>query len=247
MQLDIYLWFTSCKGNCIFCKKGEWIVNFSRPDYMKDPNGYRLFHFSNENEIETFLSKEFPPWISTINISWNDPTSWNWLTRFVERIRDNFPWIVLTLRPSNTYIISSEYTSIFDRFEFSIYGQNKQLHNLMVWSDQAWDILQANITEFRANDKIDKIFFQTIFLYENLSFISEILQYMRNISHNNNPIKIVYPYFMPLLNRNSLPTKSTILKALIKKMWTEFLRKNCILINFSVPKKLAYLFLHTSD
>ncbi len=246
MRIDLYLGFTSCRGNCIFCRKGEGLVHFPRPTYMSRPDSYRFFHFSSEGECEDIFHQDFI-WVDSINISGNDPLSWAHLASYVERIRRAFPEILLTLRISNTYELPESYVHIFDRFEFSIYAETADIHNTIVGSAQAWSILHQNIQLLGKLKSLHKVFFQTIFLHENIDNMKNILFFIRDVSYPMNPIKIIYPYFMPVADIKSLPKKSEVLKKLITLMGRDFLLNYCFLVNFSIPKKLVWFFRWFSD
>ncbi len=246
MQIDIYLGFTSCQWNCIFCRKWDSLAYFPRPTYTRDTDAYLFFHFSTEEEADTLFQRKFIG-LTDINISWNDAISWKDLSKYIYKIRIHYPGINITLRISNTTVLPTDYIGLFERFEFSIYGHTEDLHNMIVGSEEAWNVLHTNITLFRDAHTLNKIFFQTIFLHENIWYLSDTITYIINTTHIDNPIKIVYPYFMPTKDIKSLPKKSEVLKKICIDIWPIIRKECCILVNFSVPQKLIPLFFGVSD
>lgn len=246
MQIDIYLGFTSCQWNCIFCRKGDDLVHFPRPSYVNNVDLYHFFHFNSPEECYGIFLQGFLQ-VDSINISWNDPLSWLKLPEYIAKIRATFPGVLLTLRMSNTLPLNESYIELFDRFEFSIYGHTRAIHNAIVGSSSAWDILHNNLELFTKTNSTNKLFFQTIFLYENIEYMKDILFFIRDNSYPGNPIKIIYPYFMPSLDRWSLPKKSEVLKKLFILMWNNFLLQYCDMVNFSIPSSLTSFFRSYSD
>lgn len=248
MQLDIYLWFTSCNGNCIFCKKGQWLVSFPRSHSDSNLWGYIFHQFHDEkwawDWIESPLS-EADQGMKRINISWNDPIEWDNLEKFMDILTKKYPNTEFTLRLSNTLLIEkNEILKYFHKFEFSLYADNTALHNSIIWNKHAWDIFHSNLIILEKEKLKDKIFFQTIPIRENIDNLPSIISYIIEKLETKNSIKIIYPYFFPKLTlKHSLLSRKEILEVLIKNTSHSYLLAYCKLQNFPPSDLYNHLFL----
>ncbi len=244
MQIDLYLWFTSCRWHCLFCKQGEDLVYFPRPMYMSDPQQYRFFHFNTPEQLYNWIATEAYITANSINISWNDPISWIELYNFLDILKVKYPWVHKTLRISNTLKLDEKICARIDAIELSLYGHNPELQIAMTWMAESWDIFHSNLAEIRTSSRVD-IQLQTIFLRTNIVYANHILEYMLSIS-GGQPIKIVYPHFMPRNMLHELIPKREFLQLLIREVPKEILQK-CIINNIKPQISLTSLFYDTQE
>ena len=238
-EVDIFLGFTQCKWNCVFCRRGESLVYFPRAEY--NDSYYKFVYYASDSKIDyEFFQGLWKQSNLKINISWNEPLSWDWLDFFITTIRNILPQAIFVLRISNTFRICHSITKNIDRIEFSIYGPNQDIHNKVVWNRDAWNILQNNISVLKDNGLQNSIFFQTIVVKSNIHCVWETIKYITSLT--TYPVKIVYPYFFPVDELLQLPQKSEILKEILLQIDISTLKSKCIMVNFSMSKKLESLF-----
>ena len=109
----------------------------------------------------------------------------------------------------------------------------------MTGTRESWDIFHSNLAEIRTSHRVD-VQMQTIFLNTNIIHAKNILEYMLSIS-GGQPIKIVYPHFMPRNMLHELIPKRKLLQLLIRQVPKEILQK-CIINNLKPQISLASLF-----
>lgn len=248
MQLDLYLGFTSCQGNCIFCRKGKDLVHFQRSASDSNQGSYLFREFFSENGAWEWVQNEFPKLTSNIgkiNISGNDPIDWSELSRFMEILKRFQPNALFTLRLSNTIEIQNrDILNSFDKFECSLYADNEPLHNAIIGNQSAWSILHKNLSILSESGLWDRVFFQTIPIRENLHSLQSLMLYLTEKLKTKNPIKIIYPYFFPGETKGkSLVSRKEILIQLLESVPKEYLKSWCKLQNFPPTASLEKIFL----
>ncbi len=216
MQIDLYLGFTSCRWHCLFCKQGEDLIYFPRPTYMSDPTQYQFFYFDTSDDLYSWIATMTYENIDTINISGNDPISWIELSLFLDILTEKYPLVYRTLRISNTRELDQKICAQIDAIELSLYWNTPELQLTMTGTDESWDIFHSNLVEIRKYPNIT-VQLQTIFLYTNIAYASSILEYMLSLSEGQ-PIKIVYPHFMPRNMLHELIPKREFLQLLIRQV-----------------------------
>jgi hypothetical protein len=248
MQIDIYLSFTSCQGNCTFCKKGQWIVHFSRAWSESLHGGYQFLDFTDEKAVWDWLDEVSPmwcEWVEKINISGNDPIAWNQLKIFMMQLQEKFSHARYTLKVSNTIPISDvSILPYFHAFEMSLYAHTPSLHNAIVGNKSAWTIFHNNVELINKEHLWEKIFFHTIPLRENLYTLPGLINYFLQDLRTKNPIKIVYPYFFPRSTMNaSLLSRKEILQSILTHIPHSLLKEHCKLQNFPKSWNYSHFFL----
>ncbi len=239
MQIDLYLGFTSCRWHCLFCKQGEDLIYFPRPTYMSDPTQYQFFYFNTSDDLYSWIATTTYENIDTINISGNDPISWIELSLFLDILTEKYPSVYRTLRISNTRELDQKICTRIDAIELSLYWHTPEIQLAMTGTDESWDIFHSNLAEIRASHRVD-VQLQTIFLYTNIAYASSILEYMLSLS-GGQPIKIVYPHFMPRNMVHELIPKREFLQLLIRQVPKNILQK-CIMNNIKPQISLTSLF-----
>ncbi len=239
MQIDLYLGFTSCRWHCLFCKQGEDLIYFPRPTYMSDPIQYQFFHFNEPDDLYRWITTTIYENVDTINISGNDPTSWIELYDFLGILTEKYPWVHRTIRISNTLLVDHSVYTRIDAVELSLYWHNPEVQSTMTGTRESWDIFHSNLAEIRTSHRVD-VQMQTIFLNTNIIHAKNILEYMLSIS-GGQPIKIVYPHFMPRNMLHELIPKRKLLQLLIRQVPKEILQK-CIINNLKPQISLTSLF-----
>lgn len=237
-RIDLYITFTECFGNCIFCRKWKDTLLFKREDYVRNAFEYEYFEFKTESEIFSWLYEVDLTWVSVINISWNEPATWSKLTEFTKGIRRKWYTKSLNLRISNTIKIDKNILEDFDTIECSLYWYTPEIHNRITENAKSWEILEENTKFIQSSNTLLNM--QTIFIYENIEYAEETIKRMLFYT-NNRPIKIVYPYFIPRESISSLVPKTDLIKKLLLSIGHQYLKK-CILVNFPRNNKLQRFF-----
>ncbi len=240
-QVDLYLWFTSCGWNCLFCKKGSDLIYFPRSDYYNYTTKYEFFHIPSIEKLEEWFNTIDFTIVSRLNISWNDPIEWSGLDEFLRNFRIQYPHIYLILRISNTYILRDSLLCSIDKIEMSLYGHNKKIHECIMDSEGVWEIFHTNLSMIQVFPRI-KIQFQTIFLYSNIMHAESIISYLSFLSQDL-PVKLVYPHFIPRTMIYELIPKTQYIRLLIQTVSSEKLKK-CVLHNFPNISGLRNIFLN---
>lgn len=239
MQIDLYLGFTSCRWHCLFCKQGEGLVHFPRSMYMSDLTQYQFFHFNTPDDLYSWMATTTYENVDTINISGNDPLSWIELYIFLDILTEKYPSVYRTLRISNTLKIDHNIHTRIEAIELSLYWHNSEVQLAMTGTAESWDIFHSNLAEIWISHRVD-IQLQTIFLRTNIAYAKDILEYMLSIS-GGQPIKIVYPHFMPRDMLHELIGKREFLTSLILQVPRDILQK-CIIHNIKPQVSLTSLF-----
>lgn len=224
---------------CLFCKRGRDLIYFPRPIFMMDSKKYQFFHFLTREDLSNWYER-FDLWIAdNLNISWNEPLDWEGLSEFMLSIKTNYKDIVVTLRISNTMLLKKEILDNIDSVEISLYWHNSLLQERITGSRDSWKFFHRNLETIKTKKNIG-ISLQTIFIYSNISYSREILEYMLDIS-NTKIVKIVYPQFMPNDSLSELISKKELLRILIKENPRELL-SHVVLQNFPRIPSLTHLF-----
>jgi len=235
MNLNLFLWFTSCDWFCKFCEKWNNLIYFWNQNFDYVNDNLDFLYIESVSEFENIINNDYNNY-KTINISWYEPLNFSKLYDFILILKNKNKKPLFILKTSWLTIIDKKFYEIFDKVELSIYWNDEFSHNLIVWNNKSWELLNINLNNCINYWYINKIYFQTILIKSNYLFLLDIIKLWSN--YNNNPFKIIYPRFIPKNNILELIWKKQAIKYILKEI-PDIYFKNIIINNFLINPKLS--------